>query len=133
MKKEPRVVLRITVDEKIDTDLIRFVICPLKRGLEIFTDMDKQWEDEDQKLVSAQDYEEILQEWGVKDPNDLPWETLEEGQVYLSGMFEVVGKKKSPEHFKVNPRKKAFMRIDNLEEFFREEVKYLYSDALRGR
>jgi len=84
-------------------------------------------------LVPAQKYEEVLQEWGVKDPNDLPWETLEEGQVYLSGEFEVVGKKKSPEHFKVSPGKKAFMRIDNLEEFFREEVRYLYSDALRGR
>lgn len=133
MKKEPSAVLRITVDEKIGTDLIRFVICPLKRGIEIFTDIDEQWEEENQKLVPAQNYEEVLQEWGVKDPNDLPWETLEEGQVYLSGEFEVVGKKKSPEHFKVSPRKRAFMRIDNLEEFFREEVRYLYSDALKGR
>jgi len=132
MKKEPSAVLRITVDEKIGTDLIRFVICALRRGIEIFTDIDEQWEEENEKLVSAQNYEEVLQEWGVKDPNDLPWETLEEGQVYLSGKFEVVGKKKSPEHFKVSPRKKAFMRIDNLE-FFREEVGYLYSDALRGR
>ena len=74
MKKESGCVLRITVDEKIGTDLVRFVICPLKRDIEIFTDLDEQWEEEDQKLVPAKEYQKALQEWGIGDPSDLPWD-----------------------------------------------------------
>jgi len=116
------------VDEKLSDDLFRFVFCSLREGTSKFTDRDDEWQEEQEKLVHPQDYSRILQ---VKKSEAPAWETLQEGQVYLSGEFEVVGDQTKPEYFKVSPGRRHFLRIDNLD-IIDEGVKALYSDVLRG-
>jgi len=120
-------VRRITVDEKLSDDLFRFVFCSLKEDIEKFTDRDDEWQEEREKLVHPQDYSRIL---NVKKPEAPAWETLQEGQVYLSGEFKVIGDQAKPEYFKVSPGRRKFLRIDNLD-MIDEGVKALYSDVLR--
>ena len=131
MKKKLRKVRvrRITVDEKLSDDLFRFVFCSLREGIKKFTDRDDEWQEEREKLVHPQNYSRILY---VKKSEAPAWETLKEGQVYLSGEFEVIGDQTKPEYFKVSPGRREFKRIDNLE-IIDEGLKSLYSDVLRGR
>jgi len=130
MKRELRKVRvrRITVDEKLSDDLFRFVFCSLKKGIKKFTDRDDEWQEEREKLVHPRNYSRILY---IKKSKAPAWETLKEGQVYLSGEFEVIGEKTKPESFKVSPGRREFLRIDNLE-IIDEGVKSLYSDVLRS-
>jgi len=131
MKGESRKVRvrRITVDEKLSDDLFRFVFCSLREGIKKFTDRDDEWQEEREELVHPQNYSRILY---VKKSEAPAWETLKEGQVYLSGEFEVIGDQTKPEYFKVSPGRREFLRIDNLE-IIDEGLKSLYSDVLRGR
>ena len=130
MKSESQkaLVRRITIDEKLSNDLIRFLFCSLKEGIERFADLDEQWGEEQEVLAQSHDYAQMLDVTSEA----LPWETLKEGQVFLSGEFEVIGDRTAPEYFKVSPGRKEFLRIDNLKEF-KEEVKYLYSEVLKRR
>ena len=121
-------VRRITVDEKLSDGLFRFVFCQLTEGIKQFTDRDDEWQEEREKLVHPQDYSRILD---VKKSEAPVWETLQEGQVYLSGEFKVIGDQTKPECFEVNPGRRKFLRIDNLD-MIDEGVKSLYSDVLRG-
>jgi len=120
-------VRRITVDEKLSDDLFRFVFCSLKEDIEKFTDRDDEWQEEREELVHPKDYSQILD---VKKSEAPAWETLQEGQVYLSGEFKVIGDQTKPEYFKVNPGRRKFLRIDNLD-MIDEGVKSIYSDVLR--
>lgn len=121
-------VRRITVDEKLSEDLFRFVFCSLKEGIEKFTDQSDKWQKEKGKLVHPGNYSRILYVEKSKAP---PWETLQEGQVYLSGEFEVVGDQTKPDYFRVSPGRRKFLRIDKLD-MINDGVKSLYSDVLRG-
>jgi hypothetical protein len=116
------------VDEKLSDDLFRFVFCPLREGIKQFTDRDDEWEEEREKLVHPDDYSRVLD---VKKSVAPVWGTLQEGQVYLSGEFKVIGDKTKPEYFEVSPGRRNFLRIDNLD-MINEGVKSLYSDVLRG-
>lgn len=120
-------VCRITVDEKLSADLCRFVLCFLREGLEKFTDLDEEWQEEKDRLVNPQSYLQVLD---VKESDAPAWETLEEGQVFLSGEFKVVGSKKKPRYFKVNPGERKFLRVDTLS-LIDDGVRALYSDVLR--
>ena len=128
MKKKLRKVRvrRITVDEKLSDDLFRFVFCSLKEGVERFSDQSDKWLKEQEKLVKPANYFRILY---VKKSKAPAWETLQEGQVYLSGEFEIIGNKKNPEDFKASPGQRNFLRIDELD-IVDETVKSLYSDVL---
>jgi hypothetical protein len=121
-------VRRITVDEKLDDNLFRFVFCSLREGIKQFTDRDDEWREEREKLVHPQDYSRALD---VKKSEAPVWETLQEGQVYLSGEFKVIGDQTNPECFEVSRGRKNFLRIDNLD-MINEGVKSLYSDVLKG-
>jgi len=121
-------VRRITVDEKLSDDLFRFVFCHLTECTKQFTDRDDEWQEERGKLVHPQDYSRILD---VKKSEAPDWETLQEGQVYLSGEFKVIGDQTKPGCFEVSPGRRKFFRIDNLD-VIDEGVKSLYSDVLRG-
>lgn len=129
MKRELRKVRvrRITVDEKLSDDLFRFVFCSLNEGIKKFTDRDDEWQEEREKLVHPRNYSRILY---VKKSEAPAWETLKEGQVYLSGEFKVIGDKTKPEYFEVSSGQREFLRIDNLE-IIDEGIKSLYSDVLR--
>lgn len=122
-------VRRITVDEKLSDDLFRFVFCSLKEGIKKILDRDDEWQRERQKLVHPRNYSRILL---VKKSDAPAWETLKEGQVYLSGEFKVIGAKTNPKGFKISPGRREFLRIDNLE-LIEESLRSLYSDVLRGR
>lgn len=130
MKRKMRKVQvnRIAVDEKLSDDLLRFVVCPLREGIKQFTDRDDEWWEEREKLVHPKDYSRTL---GIKKTEAPAWETLQEGQVYLSGEFRVIGDKTKPECFEISPGRRNFLRIDNLD-MINEGVKSLYSDVLKG-
>jgi hypothetical protein len=119
---------RITVDEKLSDDLFRFLFCSLREGIKQFRDRDDEWQQEQEKLVHPKTYSRILD---VKKSEAPAWETLQEGQVYLSGEFKITGDQTKPECFEVSPGRKNLLRIDNLD-MINEGVKSLYSDVLRG-
>lgn len=102
-------VRRITVDEKLGDDLFRFVLCSLRKGIERFIDRVDEWQEEQEKLVHPRNYSRILFIRKSKGP---AWETLKEGQVYMSGEFEIVGDRTAPECFKVSPGRREFLRIE---------------------
>jgi len=116
------------VDERLSDDLFRFVLCSLKEGIKKFTDRDDEWEQEQMRLVHPRNYSRTLR---VRKSEAPAWETLEEGQVYLSGEFAVIGKRTAPEYFRVRRGRRQFLRIDNLE-IIDKGVTSLYSDVLRG-
>jgi ATP sulfurylase len=64
----------------------------------------------------------------VKKSEAPAWESLEEGQVYLSGEFEAVGEPET-EKFRINPGQTKIMRIDNLK-LIKEGLRALYSDVM---
>lgn len=124
-------VRRITVDERLADDLIRLLVCPLAEGVEVFLDREEDWADEHEVLIHPETYAQELGIPSAQEPEeeDWPWEALKEGQVFLSGEFEIVGDPRTPKYFKVSPGQKQFVRVDNLEEF-KEDVKRIYSDLL---
>lgn len=122
-------VRRITVDEKLSDDLFRFLWCWLKEGTKKIKGRVDEWQEEQEKWVNHQNYSRVLYTKKIKAP---AWETLKEGQVYLSGEFKVVGDRTKPKYFEVSPGQKEFLRIDNLE-LIDEGVESLYSDVLKGR
>jgi len=120
-------VRRITVDEKLSDDLFRFVFCSLKEGIERFSDQSDKWQKEQEKLVNPKNYSRIL---CVKKSDAPAWETLQEGQVFLSGEFEIIGDPKNPVDFKVSSGPRNFLRIDEAD-IVSESVMSIYSDVLR--
>jgi len=129
--QEDVLVRRITVDEQLADDLVRVVVCPLAQGVQEFFDRDEEWGEEEEVWVQRRTYAHDL---GIPPPKekDCPWEELSEGQVFLSGEFEIVGCRAAPECFRVSPGREEFLRIDGLEGF-REGIKRIYSDLLARR
>jgi len=137
-------VRRITVDERLSEDLIRLEICELKKTGESgeFKDEPEFWRD------IVQEGEEILAR--PKNPGkeskkslytdlmsipesqvkQFPWKDLKEGQVFLSGEFEVKveqrGDKKVTRYF-IRPGEEAFKQIDD---DVKENTKTLYYEIL---
>ncbi len=120
---------RITVDEKLSDDLFRFVFCSLKKGIEKFSNQGDKWQKEQAKLVHPRNYSRIL---NVEKSEAPAWETLHEGQVYLSGEFVVIGDQTNPDRFEVSPGPRKFLRIDEMD-IIKEDAESLYSDALRRK
>ena len=146
MDKEEKIatVRMITVDERLAEDLIRLEICKLinRDDSGEFKLEPEFWED------IAQEGEEIVARPfspGEKTQKDLytdlmsipeeqvkefPWKDLEEGQIFLSGAFEVKeeqhGDKKVKRYF-IRPGTKAFIQIDD---DVKEDTKTLYYEVL---
>ena len=129
--KRDVLVQRITVDEKLADDLIRLMICPLGEGVKKdFDDVDKYWEEEEYEcLVRPGDYFQKMSIPKSRE-NEWPWADLEEGRVFMSGQFKVVGDAGEPEKFTVSPGQHEFLSIDKLA---KKEIKRLYFDALKGK
>lgn len=131
-EKQPKnnsLVRRITVDEKLFNDLIRLLISPLVNGISEFYDREEDWGQEQEVMVTPETY---VQEMGIplSERKRYLWTDLQEGQVFLSGKFKVVGKEESPEKFMVSPQQEKFLRIDKI---IRKEVKRLYFEVLKRR
>jgi len=146
MDKEDKdaTVRRITIDERLSEDLIRLEICELKKTCESgeFKDEPDFWKD------TAQEGEEILarpinpEEGSGKylytdlmsipesQVKKFPWKDLKEGQVFLSGAFEIKeeqsGDKKVSRYF-IRPGGEAFKQIDD---DVKENTKTLYYEIL---
>ncbi len=121
-------VWRITVDEQLADDLIRLVVCPLAEGVKEFFDRREDWGKERQWQARPNTY---ARKMGIPaaQRGKWPWERLAEGQVFLSGEFEIVGKRMAPTYFKVSPGRQEFLRIDDLE-MVREGFRRTYSEVL---
>jgi hypothetical protein len=118
-------VTRVTVDEVLSENLVRFETSQLKKENEQFFDDFENWGDKKEVLMHRNQYKRRLH-------LPQPWDALEEGQVFLVGEFEVVDNQGEPKNFKFSPGKNNFVRIDNLRKF-KDKVKRLYSDLLTGR
>lgn len=127
-------VWRITVDEWLADDLIRVVRCRLVDGVDEFWDRTNEWAREYALLITPGNY---VRKLGIPSEEDLPWRTLEEGQVFLVGEFGIVRREgatedAAPAHFRVERGRTTFLRIDQMD-VFRDDLKAVYSAALRGR
>lgn len=122
-------VRRITVDERLAEDLIRVVACPLVKEYREFLDYAEIWGKELQYLIRPHNYVKKL---GILSPEDWPWEALEEGQVFLSGEFEIVLSDGKAEYFRIHRDQNQFQRIDD-QDVIKKDTKKLYTEALAGR
>ncbi|MHC4250737.1 MAG: hypothetical protein ACYS9X_16540 [Planctomycetota bacterium] len=158
--KQEAVVRRITVDERLDETLIRFVIAPLAGGVEKITDSLEDWGPEEEELVTPKTFlrclgvkkdpdllrlahGEIVGESGSSESRATPtgkkkpaaeqmWRALAEGQVFIVGRFRLEGERHDPEAITPGDGQPDFLRIDRIS-FVKDALKKLYSDALRGR
>ena len=146
MDKENKIatVHRITVDERLSEDLIRLEICELKKLGESgeFKDEPDFWRDivqEGEEIVVRPINPEKESKKGLytdlmsipeSQVKQFPWKDLKEGNVFLSGAFEVKeeqsGNKKVKRYF-IRPGKKAFRQIDD---DVKENTKTLYYEIL---
>ncbi len=122
-------VRRITIDEKLADDLFRVLWCWLKAGTSMIRGRVEDWQDEREVWVTPRTYACALYTTKAQAP---PWDTLQEGQVYLSGEFTVVGDPAQPEGFAVSPGQRNFLRIDQLD-VIDAGVRSLYADVVRRR
>jgi len=126
-------VRRITIDEKMGERLIRVLVCGLADGVHEFSDQLEDWGAEQEFLVRPQNYAKVLGlPAGEQYQKEYAWDGLSEGQVFLSGEFEVADDPKAPTRFQVSPGRKKFMRIDQIK-VFRERFKRRYSDLLQRK
>ncbi len=116
-------VKRITVDELLTDDLIRFEICKLREGLEFFSYEIDAWDRGTGVLVTEDSY---YLDIGLL----YEWHNLEEGDVFLLGNFEPNEDKEVKERFRVNPKKRGHLKIDQ-DDDYRDYLRALYSGALR--
>lgn len=122
-------VKRITVDEKLSENLFRFLTCNLKKDKTRFIDRTDEWTEEKEKIVTPQNYYRALKTKKIQAPK---WDSLTEGQVYLSGTFQIIGDQQKPKYFITDPQQQNFERIDNYP-IIKEGLQNLYSDILKRR
>jgi hypothetical protein len=131
--RETSRVRRITIDEKVGEKLIRALICGLADGVHEFSDQPQDWGEEKEFPIRPQTYAKMM---GLPPEAEYqkqyPWDGLSEGQVFLSGEFEVTDDPKAPTQFKVSPGRREFVRIDQVK-FFRERLKTQYSRLLQRK
>lgn len=124
-KHQQKGVFRVTVDNILADDVIRFEFCLLKPGVTAFLyDLDV-WGEGYEVIAHGETYDQDL---GFP----LSWDTLESGQVFLYGEFRVEGDGASPTRFLYTPGNDEFLRIDLLQGF-RDEIRRTYSQLLGRR
>jgi hypothetical protein len=123
-KNRIRDVKRITVDEILAEDLVRFEVCDLKEDVRTFLYEIDVWERGKIYVSYGETYQIEL---------DIPynWNMLEEGNVFISGTFRIIGDRDDPEKFRVNKKYLEFIKIDHLDTY-RDYVRELYTKALVG-
>lgn len=125
MKTNRDKIRRITVDERLDANLIRILITNLCDEVESGELVDDTiWEDEESLLVSdlrsediekasksVVDWSTLLRDWGVPERIWPRWGDLAEGQVYLEGAYSL---RKIDDSIKLlrAPRRRHMVRVD---------------------
>ena len=125
-EKQTSLVCRITVDEKLEDDLIRILIANLKDKVTTFSDDSTCWEEEEERFVRPDNYQKKI---GMTRDNakKWPWDNLYEGQVFLTGRFRVSRSRGAQTAFVVDVKRRNFQCIDRL---IKERVKKKYLSAL---
>lgn len=125
MKTNRDKIRRITVDERLDANLIRILITDLCDEVESGELVDDTiWKDEESMLVSdlrsediekasksVVDWSTLLRDWGVPERIWPRWGDLAEGQVYLEGAYSL---RKIDDSIKLlrAPRRRHMVRVD---------------------
>jgi len=125
-EKQTAPVRRITIDEKLGDNLIRILIANLKDKTAIFSDDSIYWKEEKEDFVRREDYQSKME---IPDENveEWPWARLHEGQVFLSGRFQMHDNLGAKTAFVVDLQRRNFQRIDQL---FKDSFKRKYLAAL---
>lgn len=118
-------VRRITVDSILSGGLVRLEICDLVEGRKRFRDEARSWCNYRDIIVTKKTFKKEMrippgQEDGI------PWNSLQEGQVYLSGQLARPRLEK-PEIYIARPGKPLVIRIDR---WIRKDLESLYFKAL---
>ncbi|MBN2336093.1 hypothetical protein JXL21_11085 [Candidatus Bathyarchaeota archaeon] len=146
MKYRKGDVWRITVDERLDEKIVRFLVAEMKKSVDIGVVIDEEiWGDETEYIITSDDiswihhkgeecyncWSLVKKAWGIHPKRAPEWSTIAEGQVYLSGSFDMVNVANS---FVIrrNPRKRTFIRVDNRPEI-KDDLKWLYNEVLTRR
>ena len=125
-EKQTSPVRRITIDEKLEDDLMRILIANLKDNVTTFSDDSTYWEEEEELLVRPDNYQKKI---GMTRDNakKWPWDNLYEGQVFLVGRFRVSRNRGAQTTLVVDVKRRNFQCIDRL---IKERVKKKYLAAL---
>lgn len=125
-EEQTSLVHRITIDEKLEDDLIRILIANLKNNVTTFSDDSTYWEEEEELFVRSDNYQKKI---GMTRDNakKWPWDNLYEGQVFLIGRFRVTRNRGAETTFVVDVKRRNFQCIDRL---IKEHVKKKYLAAL---
>jgi len=125
-EKQTSPVRRITIDEKLEDDLMRILIANLKDNVTTFSDDSTYWEEEEELLVRPDNYQKKI---GMTRDNAKKWprDNLYEGQVFLVGRFRVIRNRGAQTTFVVDVKRRNFQCIDRL---IKERVKKKYLAAL---
>jgi hypothetical protein len=130
----PEKVQRITIDERLAEDLIRILVADLKAGHKAIEDDSECWGEEVEFLVRPEDYRKKM---GIPQAaKKWSWDSLTEGQVFLSGEFQESLTRKSltgevEAKFALDWKpKRGFQDIDELS---KARVKEKYLAALERR
>ena len=140
-------VWRITVDERLDEKIVRFLVAEMKKAVDIGVLIDEEiWGEEETFIITSDDlswirhkgeecyncWSLIKEAWGIHPKLAPEWSALAEGQVYLSGSFEMA-KVANSFVIKRNPRKRTFIRVDTRPEI-KDDLKWLYNEVItRGK
>ena len=81
-KKQIPPVLRITIDEKLEDDLIRILVAQLNYGEITFSDDSSYWQEEEEFLVKPSDYQKKMY-MTQANAKKWSWDRLHEGQELL--------------------------------------------------
>lgn len=126
MKDGGSTIRRITVDERLDDNLIRILISELREEVEVGEMVDDNvWKEETSLLVSKTkgedkktkvsrgvvDWSTVKKDWEIPERITPKWEDLHEGQVYLQGAYSLQ-KEKDKIMLRRNPKIRHIVRID---------------------
>jgi hypothetical protein len=123
--REP-LVYRITVDEKLDDDLIRILVAPLRADVDAFDDDTAVWGEETALNVTPDTYAEAFG-MTAENAGTYPWEKLQESQVFLRGMFKLNPRWKTGKTFLVEKKRRNFRPVNR---YIKDLVKREYLNIL---
>ena len=141
-------VFRVTVDERLSADMVRLLVARLKPGVEsVPLDDPAFWTDEEQVVATPDNFlarlhiaggaaglrRAVVQLFGRTSGRvalkDVLWRSLSEGQVIVSGKFELAGGPGEIPRLVLGGRDGNTLRIDRMASV-RQSIARLYSQAV---
>ncbi len=138
-------VWRITVDEKLGTEMARLLVSKMRNTTDIGFLVDEDlWGDERHFVVAREPvsqvdkkndrchycWDKVRRDWRIPAEQAPEWEQMAEGMVFLSGYFDLEPYENTL-LVKRQPERKRFIRMD-LSSQVNEDLKWLYYHLLQG-